>query len=206
MYRMKKGLGYKNHPNLLLPLLIGFVVGVIVTNIWIDSAVLQTGFLSEYALNRLKYIEVDGSKLFLYVIQNRFKLVLIILIASSTILGFVCSYLFSVWFGITTGIMISVLTVQFGIKGSLLFLACIFPQVIFYVCGFCRLLQECYIISCKMYFPNRIIDYSTYHKKMNLGQMGKIIGAIGVVIIGIFLESYVNPFFVEKAVIFLKLL
>lgn len=197
MYKMKKGFGY--------PCLIGFILGVMMTNIWTDSTVLQTGFLSGYALERLKYIQVDGNQLFLYVLQSRFQLILLILIAGTTILGFLCSYLFAGWFGLAAGIMVSVLTLQFGIKGSFLFLACLLPQMLFYAPGFYKLLRECCDISCKLYFPNRVM-LGAHSRNGKLGHFGRILTGIGVVIIGIFLESYVNPIIVAKAVIILKIL
>ncbi|MEG1848143.1 MAG: stage II sporulation protein M [Lachnospiraceae bacterium] len=201
-------LKYPSHQytTLLYACFIGFVIGVLVTNLWTDASLLHTGLLSQSTIDRILYLEVDSNKLLCYVVKNRMQLFITIAILTSTILGPLCCYLFSGWFGLTTGIILSSLTIRFGMKGSFLFLACMLPHMICYVYGFYRLLRESCYLSYKLYFPDKISIDNLIDKHQNLNHIGRITTATGVVIIGIFLESYVNPQIVAWIVTILKIL
>lgn len=173
-------------------------------NVWADSSLIREGLLGQHMLERLQYVQVDGNKLLSYIMQNRLKWVGVILVAATTILGLVCSYAFSFWFGCTTGIIIAVFTLRFGIKGCALFLVCAFPQMLFYVPAFYKLLIECHSISSMLYFPNKSFGYGSSGSRSR--SVVRVATAIGLIAVGIFLESYMNPMLVSKAVTLLKIM
>lgn len=176
-----------------------FLTGVIIATAFSEASILQNGYFSAYSLERLQYIKIDGTKLFLCIFQNRMKIILLLVIAGTTVFGICMAYLFVMWYGISMGIVTAIFVSRFGWKGGILFLACIMPQILFYIPGFYWLIKEVII-----FFPRD--NYNRYEKRKEKKMLHifKIIGSIGVVIIGIVLESYVNPQVVSKIVIFLK--
>ena len=88
--------------------------------------------------------------------------------------------LITVWIGAAFGIMVKLFYLWYGIKGFGLFFVSLIPQYIFYWMAYGLLYwesEEKYMRSRTNYFP--------------------IILTIGVVIMGILLESYVNPILVS---------
>lgn len=199
-------LSYKRQSSLLYPFMIGFAIGVAITNIFAKSILLQEGYFSTYSLERLQYVQIDSNKLFLGILQNRFQIVVLIFIMATTIIGVISAYLFAGWYGFSMGVMIAVLISRFGLKGSILFAACILPQFIFYVPAFNCLLKECRDISYTLFFPQKISAYYGYNTIHVSQRISRILMSLGVVIIGILLESYVNPLLVTKIVIILKIM
>lgn len=199
-------LSYKRQPSLLYPFMIGFTIGVAITNIFAQSILLQEGYFSTYSLERLQYVQIDSNKLFFGILQNRFQIVLLIFIMATTIIGVISAHLFAGWYGFSMGIMITVLVNRFGLKGSILFAACILPQVIFYVPAFNCLLNECRDISCILFLPQKVGAYYGHGSTYSSKRIYRILTSLGVVIIGILLESYVNPVVVSKIVTILKIM
>jgi len=91
---------------------------------------------------------------------------------------------------------------RYGLKGILLIVGAFLPQYIFYVPAFWMLLNWGYHICCVMYFPARVYDEKEYpfrsRKNFWLRQGLQLMTIFLVVIIGIVLESYVNPIFLTK--------
>ncbi len=199
-------LSYKRQSSLLYPFMIGFTIGVAITNIFAQSILLQEGYFSTYSLERLQYVQIDPNKLFFGILQNRFQIVLLIFIMATTIIGIISAHLFAGWYGFSMGVMITVLINRFGLKGSILFAACILPQVIFYVPAFNSLLNECRDISYILFLPQRSSPYHEHGSTPSFKRIPRILMSLGVVIIGILLESYVNPVVVTKIVTILKIM
>ncbi len=199
-------LTYKRQPSLLYPFMIGFTIAVVLTNIFAQSILLQEGYFSTYSLERLQYVQIDSNKLFFGILQNRFQIVILIFIMATTIIGLISAHLFAGWYGFSMGIMIAVLINRFGLKGSILFAACILPQVIFYVPAFNCLLSECRDISYILFLPQKSSAFYGHGSTSSSKRISRILMSLGVVIIGILLESYVNPLVVTKMVTLLKIM
>lgn len=199
-------LSYKRQPSLLYPFMVGFTLGVAITNIFAQSILLQEGYFSTYSLERLQYVQIDSNKLFFGILQNRLQIVILIFIMATTIIGVISAHLFAGWYGFSMGIMITVLVNRFGLKGSILFAACILPQIIFYVPAFNCLLKECRDISYILFLPQKINVYHGYPSARSSRRIPRILMSLGVVIIGILLESYVNPLIVSRIVTILKIM
>jgi len=171
-------------------LLLSFFIGIGLVFLFQDAIVFQEGYFSIYSLERLQYIQIDERKLFLYVLQSRIKLILFLVVAGMIVGNIWITYLFSLWYGMSLGILAGIFMERFGGKGFLLFFGCILPQILFYLPGFYGILYIC--------SNRRIYERSHF--------MIKCIVCIGVTIIGIFSESYVNPNLLSKIVIILKFL
>lgn len=178
-------------PGMLYVFIIGFLIGIVFVVIFSKAEFLQEGYFSIYALERLRYLQVDKRTLFWEVLQNRFQIVVLILVLSTTIIGGAVGYLFSTWYGFSLGLMGAIMVSRFGIKGGILFFACIFPQILIYMPAFYGIFHQC----------------QNFRKGNAKGLYTiKLLIGIGVVIIGILTESYVNPNLISDIVIFLKLM
>ncbi|MDD2971920.1 MAG: stage II sporulation protein M [Lachnospiraceae bacterium] len=179
-------------------LFISFLAGVVVVLLFAKTSVFQEGYFSIYSLERLKYLQVDEHKLFLCILQNRIQIVLLILMTGLIARNIWVTYVFTIWYGFSFGMMASVYANHFGWKGIPLFLCCVFPQILFYIPGFYGLLYTCSARS----GSESLLGGRRYLYQSAL----QIFCFLGVVAMGIFTESYVNPTLVTKIVTILKFL
>lgn len=202
IYQYKKDIG-KGSGRWLILFLFGFMVGIFVMNLWADQFLTESSILNETALARLKYLEVNKNSLLIYVLKKRIGAIWMIALLSTTFLGLVSVYGYTVWLGVSMGFLMSAFAIQFGMKGIVLFLISIFPQFLLYVPAMVWLLLWGYRLTIKLYFPSKDTSVQYYSKRqMMLRFLIQFFMIHGVVIIGCLLESYVNPNFITK---FLKI-
>lgn len=182
--------------------LFGFFIGVFLMNLWKNILITGTGFLDEEMLYQMKYTQIDVHKFFYYVLQKRLTLFAGLAVLATTYLGIVTTYGTFLWFGFASGMFMAAVSIRYGLKGILLLAAAFLPQYILYVPAFWLLLNWCYRICCTMYFPARIYlepEKQFRSKKSFFATHGlQLLIIFLVVIIGILLESYVNPIFITK--------
>lgn len=185
--------GQKIH--LIYVFLFGFFLGVFLMNIWKSSLLAETGFLDEEMLYQLKYMQIDGHVFFFYVLKKRLALFFMLLVFATTYLGVAVTYGALVWFGFSSGMLMAAVLIRYGLKGILLICASVLPQYIVYVPVFWLLLNWCYEICRLLYFPAKMYEENRYRSRRTLlmakGMQALIL--LAVVIIGVLLESYVNP-------------
>ncbi len=182
--------------------LFGFFIGVFLINIWKDIFITGTGFLDEEMLFQIKYTQIDTDRFFAYVLKQRTILFVCLALGATTYLGLVMVYGSLCWFGFMGGAFMATVSVRYGFKGILLLIGAFMPQYLVYVPVFWLLLCWCYNICCTMYFPAKIWNGQDkkYKSKKTFVfvQGGYLVVLFLVVIIGIFMESYVNPIFLTK--------
>ncbi len=156
----------------MLLFLAGFLGGIAAVCVFFDELVVATGFLDSSYLAGLRYLDVNKNGLFLYSLRQRLGMsAFLVLLAAAGAAGFgVCCCL--LWCGISVGSILTVLSMRYGFKGLVFFLASIFPQQFLLIPGFLLLLDWC-------------------SRKM---ERRKLLTPLAVVIIGCLLESYVNPY------------
>lgn len=182
--RFRRGITRKEVPGWLLPFLIGFLAGVVLMNTGMFLKIENSSLLDEYTLGRLKYIEINCNTFFLYVLQKRMAVLWLLMLFCITAIGLyvLCCYL--AWCGFACGTLLSVAVMRYGIKGILLMTAGAFPHYLFYVPA-CLLLLR--------------LGQRLHRREQNLLQSGMgFLGIHIVVITGVLLESYVNPFIMTK--------
>ena len=171
-------------------------------NLWKETLVTGTGFLNEEMLYQMKYAQIDVNKFFYYVLQKRTFLFVGLAILATTYLGLVTTYGACLWFGFAAGMFMAAASIRYGLKGILLLAGAFLPQYVFYVPAFWMLLNWCYQVCCMMYFPARVYSENENRyrsKKAFWVKYGlQFLTLFLVVIIGICLESYVNPIFLTK--------
>lgn len=156
----------------------------------------------ESLLMYLKYGEIHYGDMLFYVLKKRLTVILILVILCLSGKG---NYILLAGVGLAgafTGYYITEFIMVKGILGSLFFVVSILPHYICYVYGYYKALM---LLNRKRVIKeniNRAGQYEGALSRMNDRELLKTIAPFAVVIIGILLECYVNPFFVK---IFLKI-
>lgn len=126
----------------LLFFMTGFVAGVLFSNLLGRQYADYAGLLSEYYLNRYKYMEIVREQLFFYLLRERMVPVLFLLLLSLTSCGRAAVYLFLAWQGFSFGTLLTISILKFAGKGILLCATGMLPQYLFYVPAFLMLAEH----------------------------------------------------------------
>lgn len=168
------------------------LAAIVAVNIGKNLVLENSTLLNEYTLYNMKYMTVDSSVLFYYILKSRLFSVLVITILSTTYLGMVVCAGASLWYGVCAGSYLALAVLRYGVKGVLLVLAGVLPQFFLYVPAMVLLIRWCEGIYRGIYLykgikneaggslllPRRILQY---------------VGIIALMLIGCVLESFVNP-------------
>ena len=114
MGRWKYNGGIPLSRKFLLFFMAGFLGGVIFSNLIGKSYMEYAGILSEYYLNRYKYMEIVRDQLFFYLVRERLSPVLFLLLLSFTAFGKAAVYLFLAWQGFSFGTLLTISILKFG--------------------------------------------------------------------------------------------
>ena len=177
--------------NLLPVFCAGMLAGILILNIGKSTFVDSTGLFDEYILSGMKYMTVDGSALFYYVLRKRMLLLLIMAVLATTYLGYAVCIGAAAWWGMAAGTYLSALVLRYGIKGLILAAVSVFPQYLLYVPAVVLMLGWCEGLYRAIYSRGVCADAADkvfWMKK--LGRLG-LIGTIAA--LGCLLEGYVNP-------------
>ena len=169
----------------------GFLAGVFIINIWRNLFLQNMELLNAASLNRLQYLEVDRGAFFLYVVKERIGIVVILGVLATTYIGIYVVSMFAVWTGAMAGILLSVASIRYGIKGIAFILAGTLPQYLL-------LVPACIMLSTALYHPEKAYDmkYST-KKQYLLRKAVQLLIIAGIAIAGSIVESYINPMLIS---------
>lgn len=182
--RFGGGFARREAPGWLLPFLIGFLAGVLLINTGTFLKLENSNILDEYTLGRMKYLELNCNTFFLYVLQKRMTTVWLLMLFCITAIGLYVLWGYLLWTGFALGTLLSVAVMRYGMKGILLLLAGIFPHYL------------CYVPACLLLLR---IGQRMHTRIQEIWQYGmSFLGLHIVVIIGVLLESYVNPYIITK--------
>lgn len=149
----------------------GFFCGIAAVCFFSRPLVIDPDFLDLSSLSRLKQLEVDQGKLFVYSVRQRLGVVLFLVLVSVAGLGGLGGGAFLVWCGASSGIVLTALSMRYGIRGVLFFLGATLPQQLFLAPGFWMLL-----------------DWRWKQKGAR-----RLFASLLFLLAGCLLESYVNP-------------
>lgn len=171
----------------------GLFAGMLLMNFGKSILLENTGLLDEYTLYHMKYMTVDSSALFYYVLQNRLKTALILAVLSTTYLGMVVCIGTVGWYGMCAGAFLAAAVIRYGLKGILLVLTGIFPHYMIYVPAMIALLFWCRKIYYGIYVDR---SFGTDADKMhNMPRcVLQLTGILFMFVVGTFLESFLNPY------------
>lgn len=201
--RLSGGAGIKSingsrfkEKNLFLTLFLsGFVLGVLYITMFGKEAVHSTSLLSPYFFSKYERLEFAQEELFLYIFKSRLSVFFVLWLTGLTVLGTLASYGYLFWIGASLGITMTTAAMKMGLMGIVLCIASGLPHFILYVPAVYWILKR----ICEM-------SGNQDRKLRQLGGNGKkqffsylLIGVfgVGILFVGAFLESYVNPFFLK---------
>ena len=161
--------------SLLSVFVVSLTVAMFFCVIYKREYLLQSEVLSQESLSLLKSQTYNKGTLFLYMIQKRMWMILVLFLFSTTYLATPMVYGTIVWYGIALGSVLSLSLLRYGVKGILFLLLCSFPQYLFY-------LPAC-IIAFRLCITKRTPDQRFFLQFIVLEL---------VVLLGCFMESFVN--------------
>ena len=171
--------------------LISFIIGILIMNLGKSTWLVNTGLLDEYTLYHMKYITVDSNALFLYVLKERLLSFAVLIIFSTTYMGIIVVWGYTIWYGISAGMLLSAVVIRYGIRGMLLIGGGLFPHYLLYIPIIYIMLILCENTCRRIYFRHGY-EFNDARKKLTT-----IIMQYGILLIslllGCALESYVNP-------------
>lgn len=170
----------------------GFIAGILIMYFGKSALLENTGLLDENTFVGMKYMTVDSSALFYYVLKKRMGSALALAILSTTYLGLLVCAVFSVWYGVLSGAFLSALIIRYGIKGLILAIVSIFPQYILYFPAFAALLIICSELNRKIYFQKYGYSGNGRKGKLFSEKIITFLAIMAVIFVGCVLESFCN--------------
>ena len=162
--------------------MLGFLIGILYTNIAAKDYVAGVGIFSDYFLDQYVQTEIVTQEYLWYLLKVRITpaVALLVLgclrIRKGAVLGFL------LWTGFLSGMFFTLAVMKMGGMGILFALTAAAPQFIFYITGFFILLWNLYN------YPRTKWDAS------------KTLVVLLLISVGILLECYVNPVLVKMFV------
>lgn len=184
------------HRIAILLLLLGVLLGTIFANLFKDIYLSDITLTNSMNISKINTLQINYGSLLKFVLENNYKKYFLLWILSATVIGIPFMVLFIVYHGFCTGFIISISTMQYGLKGILLFLAYIFPQYLIYIPIYIFALWKGYDMCINMY----------YNTKTNMkSKMGVVIERLPFILVlavmlllGSIVETYFNTFILQK--------
>lgn len=183
--------------NLVSFFVVGLFGGMIIMNLGKSILLENTGLLDEYTLQQIEAMTVEHSAFFYFVLKERFSKAIVLAILSTTYLGMVICIGTVWWYGMCIGAFLAGSVIRYGFKGVLLVCISIFPHYLFYIPAIIALFAWCE----KLY---RTIYYEQRQGRGKNGQYGflryllQFMGIVIALLIGVFLESFLNPILLKS--------
>lgn len=179
----------KNYMEILF--VAGFVFGILLPNLLWKTELEEKGLPGLYLLTRAGRGLPANPEYFLYVLKNRGSIYILVMLCGLSVFGLPVSVTAGVWMGFLMGAVVTVSLLEFGVEGMFLAGALFLPQYIIYVPASLALYQRSFQISVKCWKNQRL----TASERKEYGVFCAIEGAL--LAVGMFLESYINPFLIE---------
>lgn len=174
-----------------LVFLLCFVLGILGANMlpWgIGSGV---GGWNSYWMENLRHQEITGMGLFSFIFSQRMPILVLFLALAFTNLALMFGIAYIGWQGFCVGTLMSSAVIAYGVKGIFLILVGMLPHYILYF-----ILYFSYVWMMQERKCGQRIPQVGNRRKMVFGLYGILFFFIFVT--GIFLESYINPYFVKN--------
>lgn len=162
-----------------------FLFGVVIANVWGKELLTTYGILNTYFLKQYAYANINYDRLLYRLLWVRGKEVAAVLILGKIFRAKIVLLFLECLLAATFGILLVVAVANLGISGILMMLGGVFPQWMFYTA---------FII---IFFSARI-KKEDYSGKNIPGVIAGGIFAWMLFLVGILLETYVNPVLWQK--------
>lgn len=170
---------------LLAFFLTGFALGVFYIMI-LGKTENSNMLMSSYFFSKYQYMEYEAWELMKYILKSRVSVLVFLWLMGMTVLGSMTALLFSWWVGFSMGLILTMAVVRLGIAGILLCVISTLPQYLIYVPAFVFGLVRVYEAG--------------QSRKLSVQYGIAFLVAVVLVLLGCFLESYINPVFLKSLI------
>lgn len=179
--------------------IVSFIVGIFIANLSAKQYLNQTGILSEYFIMKYKYMDFSYRKLFWFILKSRLKTVIILWGLGFTIIGVPAVWGYSVWMGFSAGMLLSLSVMRMGFSGVIICFLGLVPQVFIYLPCILIFLNQVYAMSLSQFEGKGFRkSYKRGRSQMIGSYMTLLCIIVMMLIVGIFLESHVNPIIISN--------
>lgn len=166
-----------------------FLGGVVCANILGITSGRELGAMNEYFINRYMYANIQGQELFLFLFYKRIPEFFLLFFLSIGIYGTLIVDGYICYLGFSVGFLSVIAIMNYGIKGILLIFGFFLPQWLLYAPAIVLWRHEL-----------RFYKEAERGKKRRIKLAALIVAAGSLLLFGLFAESYINPFFLQKIV------
>lgn len=153
----------------------GFFVGILYANLMSRDYITSIGILDNFFLEQYVQVEIDTAEFLWYVAYIRSLPAVLLFAAGCTRLRKGAALAYISWTGFSSGMILVAAVMKMGVKGIILCLISLIPQIFFYVAAYLMLLWFLYA------YPNVRWNAS------------KTVCFVLFLLVGIILEAYINP-------------
>lgn len=154
---------------------VGFLAGIIYSNVVQSHLISEMGIFSDYFLNQYLQTDILVTDYLWYLTKVRVIPMGILVILGCTRARKILSGIFLAWTGFACGMIMTAAVLKLGLKGLLLCVAALMPHIFFYTVS--------YLIVLIHFFRFPESDWNA----------SKTVSVILFMLAGIVLECYVNP-------------
>lgn len=173
-----------------VPFLIGFFAGIALLVLGREWFLGSGNMLGADKTHYIGYLDIHKNRLFFYVLEQRMRTVILMLLLSVTPVGRFIRYAYTAWYGLAFGMILTAAYAVYGVRGLGLIGICLFPQILFYI--------PAYILLCVT--SKRIYEQYTCGYGGSGGH--RLLAGIGVILLlgmlGCITEAHVNSLIVMK--------
>ncbi|MDE7223365.1 MAG: stage II sporulation protein M [Acetatifactor sp.] len=183
----------------LILFIIGICGGILLANLLKSELLSGTELLGENALMQVRYSVIDSKSLFLHLLGQRLGEAILLVLLSTSFLGLAAVWFYAFRYGLSLGLLLTTLLAGHGIKGLLLLIAGLMPQMLVYVPVWVLLLALGERTCRRLYYLNGNEGLNGL-KRMGIhlsAQAGLLLFALAG---GCWLEAYVNPYLLRLVV------
>lgn len=172
--------------------LAGFFGGMALIFAGQEGLVRNGSFLGHVSLEGISALEIDRQGLLLYSLKQRLFPACLLVLAAAAGAGSAAVCLFLLWSGFGAGVLLSVLSLRYGIRGVVLFAGGILPQALLLVPAFWLLCGWCATHA------GRRTGRAAGRLFPAPADAGALLPVLLFLLGGCVLESYVNPLILHR--------
>ena len=177
----------------LILFIIGICGGILLANLVKSELLSGMELLGDSALLQVRYAVIDSKSLFLHLLGQRLGEAVLLILLSTTFLGLAAVWFYAFRYGLSLGLLLTILLAGHGIKGLLLLIAGLLPQMLVYIPVWALLLALAERTCRRLYYLNGN-EGLTGLKRMAVHLSAQAGLLLFVLAAGCWLEAYVNPF------------
>lgn len=187
---IKLGFGKK----IIIFFLVGVVLGMLFANFFSPSYAQKYFLFDQHYFSFLQSVDINCVIVFQLALMSYMKEYLLLILLSITIIGTPVILLHDTYKGFLVGFLVSTATMQFGAKGIIYFIACLFPQ---------------YIIFAPLYFyiymkgheiQETIYQQHEFRKAYLMNYIPILIIVVCLITLGSFFEGFLNTEVMKRVI------